>query len=138
MKTTLYIICCLTSVMVGHSQQQSHSNRTLTYCTNVGPVEITIRGDSAVGRYLLTVTPELKKGIIKGTYSKGLIEGIWDDPDGVGRIIIGFNPDHTRFLAMYNTSKDASHWYNEWKGVAKDIYLQLNADQKRDLVCDWK
>ena len=87
---------------------------------------------------MLTVTPELKKGIIKGTYSKGLIEGIWDDPDGVGRIIIGFNPDHTRFLAMYNTSKDASHWYNEWKGVAKDIYLQLNADQKRDLVCDWK
>jgi hypothetical protein len=101
-------------------------------------VEITIHGDSATGRYLLTVTPELKRGIIKGTFSKGLFEGIWDDPDGVGRIIIGFNPDLTRFLAMYNTSKDASHWYNEWKGVSKNIYPQLSPEKKKDLECNWR
>jgi hypothetical protein len=111
---------------------------TLSYCTNVGPVEITIHGDSASGRYLLTVTPELKKGILKGSFSNGLFEGTWDDPDGVGRIIIGFNPDLTRFLAMYNTSKDASHWYNEWKGVSKNIFLQLSAEEKKHLECDWR
>lgn len=116
----------------------SIQHKTLSYCTNVGPVEITIYGDSASGRYLLTVTPELKKGILKGTFSNGLFEGTWDDPDGVGRIIIGFNPDLTRFLAMYNTSKDASHWYNEWKGVSKNIFLQLSAEEKKDLECNWR
>lgn len=118
--------------------QSSTQNRPRSYCTNVGPVEITIDGDSAAGRYLLTVTPELKKGIIKGTFTKGLFEGTWDDPDGVGRIIIGFNPDMTKFIAIYNTSKDASHWYNEWKGYAKEIYPQLTADEKKNLECNWK
>jgi hypothetical protein len=122
-----------------YAQQNSPGqSKTLSYCTNVGPVEITIHGDSATGRYLLTVTPELKKGIIKGTFSKGLFEGIWDDPDGVGRIIIGFNPDLTRFLAMYNTSKDASHWYNEWRGVSRNIYPQLSPEEKKDLECNWR
>ena len=124
---------------VAYAQEHpSIKNNTLSYCTNVGPVEITIYGDSARGRYLLTVTPELKKGVIKGTFSNGLFEGTWHDPDGVGRIIIGFNPDLTHFLAMYNTSKDASHWYNEWKGVSKNIFLQLSAEEKKNLECDWR
>jgi hypothetical protein len=129
--TTLCIACIA-------QKQPVKDGSTLKYCTNVGPVEITIHGDSATGRYLLTVTPERKRGIIKGSYSNGLFQGTWDDPDGVGRIIIGFNPDLTRFLAMYNTSKDASHWYNEWKGVSKNIYQQLAADEKKGLECDWK
>ena len=120
------------------AQKNPKPYKTLSYCTNVGPVEITFKGDSATGRYLLTVTPELKKGIIKGTFSKGLFQGTWDDPDGVGRIIIGFNPDLSRFIAIYNTSKDASHWYNEWKGYSKDIIDQLNADEKKDIECNWK
>ena len=122
-----------------YSQQRVFKEtRILSFCTNVGPVEITIRGDSATGRYLLTVTPELKKGIIKGTYSKGLFEGTWHDPDGIGRIIIGFNPDLSKFLAMYNTSKDASHWYNEWKGVSRSIVGQLPESEKKNLSCQWK
>jgi hypothetical protein len=87
------IFVFLPLLTIGFSAQaQTSKEITLSYCTSVGPLEITIRGDSAVGRYLLTVTPDLKKGIIKGTYSKGLFQGIWDDPDGVGRMIIGFNP----------------------------------------------
>jgi hypothetical protein len=129
------ILLCINA----HAQKDaSIERRTLSYCTNVGPVEITIHGDSATGRYLLTVTPELKKGIIKGSYSKGLFEGTWDDPDGIGRIIIGFNPDLSKFLAMYNTSKDASHWYNEWKGVSKSIINQLPASEKKGMECEWK
>ena len=138
MKFFIPILLLTISTSAYAQKQPSKSLKTLSYCTNVGPVEITIHGDSATGRYLLTVTPELKKGIIKGTFSKGLFEGTWDDPDGVGRIIIGFNPDLTRFIAMYNTSKDASHWYNEWKGVSKNAYQQLSAEERKGLVCDWK
>lgn len=137
----LFLSTCFLGFIFISAQPTNHrfnKETTMSYCTNVGPVEITICGDSAIGRYLLTVTPELKKGVIKGTYSKGLFEGTWSDPDGVGRIIIGFNPDHSRFLAMYNTSKDASHWYNEWKGVSKSIYPQLKSDEKEGLSCEWK
>jgi len=128
-------------MLSGAAYAQKHSsitNKTLSYCTNVGPVEITIQGDSASGRYLLTVTPELKKGILKGTFTNGLFEGTWDDPDGVGRIIIGFNPDLTKFIAIYNTSKDASHWYNQWRGVSKDLLQKLSTEERKDLVCEWK
>ncbi len=134
--STLIIITFFSAV---HAQKlRLIQYTTLSYCTNVGPVEITIHGDSASGRYLLTVTPELKKGILKGTFSNGLFEGTWDDPDGVGRIIIGFNPDLTKFIAIYNTSKDASHWYNQWKGVSKNLLQKLSAAEQKDLVCEWK
>ena len=138
MKFFIPLLLLTISTSAYAQKEPSKFPKTLSYCTNVGPVEITIHGDSATGRYLLTVTPELKKGIIKGTFSKGLFEGTWDDPDGVGRIIIGFNPDLTRFIGMYNTSKDASHWYNEWKGYSKDIIAQLSADEKKNLECNWK
>jgi len=139
MKITSFLAFITTLSIAGTSHNQhTGDSRTLSYCTNVGPVEITIHGASATGRYLLTVTPELKKGVLKGTYSNGLFQGTWDDPDGVGRIIIGFNPDLSRFHAMYNTSKDASHWYNEWKGVSKNIYQQLGAEEKKHLECDWR
>ena len=137
MKNFVFVLMMLSSVAYAQ-KHPSIKNKTLSYCTNVGPVEITIYGDSARGRYLLTVTPELKKGVIKGTFSNGLFEGTWHDPDGVGRLIIGFNPDLTHFLAMYNTSKDAPHWYNEWKGVSKNIFLQLSAEEKKNLECDWR
>jgi len=137
MKNFIFVLVILSGAAYAQ-KLPSIKNKTLYYCTNVGPVEITIHGDSATGRYLLTVTPELKKGVIEGTFTNGLFEGTWDDPDGVGRIIIGFNPDLTRFLAMYNTSKDASHWYNEWKGVSKNIFPQLSADERKHLACDWR
>ena len=134
--STLVIITIYSSTYAQKPPSIQHA--THSYCTNVGPVEIIIHGDSASGRYLLTVTPELKKGILKGSFSSGLFEGTWDDPDGVGRIIIGFNPDLTKFIAIYNTSKDASHWYNEWKGISKNVYQHLDADEKKGLVCEWK
>ena len=112
--------------------------KVLSFCTNAGPVELTIDGNTATGWYLLVVTPEVKKGTIKGTFDKGLIHAVWTDPDGSGKIIFGFNPDLTQFIAIYNRGDDSSHWYNEWKGVSKNKVLELPENSRKYLHCEFK
>ncbi|MGA0557517.1 hypothetical protein ACO2Q8_12745 [Larkinella sp. VNQ87] len=119
------------------AQTKPAPSRTLQFCTSVGPVDLTLKGDSVTGRYLLTVTPDRKRGIIRGTLHQGLLTGTWDDPDGIGRIIFGFNPGMTKFIAIYNTARDSSQWYNEWKGILKAEVYSLPEAQRRTFSCEW-
>jgi hypothetical protein len=112
-------------------------HKIFKFCTNVGPVELSIKGDSVTGWYILTVLPQSKKGTIKGILDKGLLHATWTDPDGAGDIIFGFDPGITQFIAIYNRGDDHSHWYNEWKGISKKRFDALAEGEKKNYYCQW-
>jgi hypothetical protein len=72
---------------------QIPSDKTLSFCSAVGPVELHFAGDSVLGRYRIAVVKDPFDGIIKGTFNEGLIEGVWIDRDGSGKIIFAFTSD---------------------------------------------
>ena len=99
MKTFLTAALVLTWI-VGCPQ-----SKTYRYCTNVGPVELTIDGERVTGKYVITVTPVDIHGTLAGTIHTGLMDGEWDDPDGKGRMIMAFTGDRSGFTAVYNAYK---------------------------------
>src|SRR5688572_17122523 len=80
------------------------AQKTVEYCANIGPVLFTFEQDSVVGSYLITVTPTPVKGKIKGTMKGGLLDAIWIDTEGTGRMLAGFSNDKNHFSGFYNTS----------------------------------
>src|SRR5688572_29921260 len=116
----------------------SAQQKTIEYCANIGPVLFTFEQDSVVGSYLITVTSTPVKGEIKGTMKGGLLDAIWIDTEGTGRILIGFSNDKKHFSGFYNTSSNPSHWTGSWRASNKTIIKDLSADRQNGLHCDWK
>jgi hypothetical protein len=118
---------------------QTTDQKTLSFCTDVGPVELKFSADSVRGRYRITVVKEPFDGIIKGTFNEGMIEGVWIDPDGSGRIIFAFTSDMNEFTAVFNNHKKPSHWFvTPWRAVSTTFYPQASEERRKDLSCDWK
>lgn len=107
------------------------------YCVTIGPVALTIHGDSINGRYCIRVTPEPIYGTIAGTIREGLADAIWTDEEGTGRIIFGFSEDLTQFRAMFNSTKTPAQWWDGWKGALASTVNTLPEDRKKSLICDW-
>ncbi|HYE74976.1 MAG TPA: MBL fold metallo-hydrolase, partial [Blastocatellia bacterium] len=125
----------------GNSPAQTGSNTSSTtreYCANVGPVSLTFDDTIVTGRYQITVSPQPINGTIKGTLKEGLLDAMWTDSDGTGRIIFGFISDLSRFGAFYNTQKNPGHWFDGWKAVEKSKISAASAEQQRSLRCDWQ
>ena len=113
--------------------------KTLSFCSDVGPVELHITGDSVLGRYRIAVVKDPFEGIIKGTFNEGLIEGVWIDRDGSGKIIFAFTSDLNEFTAVFNNHKTPNHWFvTPWRAVSTTFYPQAPEERKRNLRCDWK
>ena len=118
---------------------QTADQKTLSFCTDVGPVELKFSSDSVRGRYRITVVKEPFDGIIKGTFNEGVIEGVWIDPDGSGRIIFAFTSDMNEFTAVFNNHKKPSHWFvTPWRAVSTTFYPRASEERRKDLSCDWK
>lgn len=136
MKTAFILILCLVSVNL---YSQSGSNpRKISYCSAVGPVELTFDAGKVSGTYIITVTPEPIPGTLTGTIEKGLLRGKWSDKDGIGDIIFGFDPTLSRFHAIYNTAEDASNWYNQWQGISSNLMTTLSAHEQKRFICSTK
>jgi hypothetical protein len=101
-------------------------------------VLLTFDQDSVAGSYLITVTSAPVKGKIKGTLKGGLLDAIWIDTEGTGRILIGFSNDKNDFVGFYNTSNYPSHWMGSWRASNKMKVKELPADRQKGLHCDWK
>jgi len=118
---------------------QSPQSKTLSFCSDVGPVELQFAGDSIRGRYRIAVVKEPFEGIIKGTFKEGLIDGVWIDKDGSGQIIFAFTSDLNEFTAVFNNHKKPNHWFvTPWRAVSTTFYLDAPAESKRNFRCDWK
>jgi hypothetical protein len=136
MTYTLLTFFTLVSILV---TGQTRQIKTLSYCTNVGPVELQFAGDSVRGRYRIAVVNEPFDGIIKGTFKGGLIEGLWIDKDGRGKIIFAFTSDLSEFTAVFNNLKKPEHWFvTPWLALSTKVYSQATEERKRDFRCDWK
>jgi dienelactone hydrolase len=109
----------------------------LRFCTNVGPVTLTIKGGTITGRYRLLVTPRPKDGTIRGVLKGGLLDAVWDDPDGTGRIIFGFASDLSRFTAIFNNHREPSHWFEGgWSGVSTTKLGEVSEERRRAVRCE--
>lgn len=118
---------------------QTSNYKTLSFCTDVGPVELEFAGDSIRGRYRIMVVKDPFDGIIKGTFKEGLIEGVWIDPDGSGKIIFAFTSDLNEFTAVFNNHKKPNHWFvTPWRAASTTFYPLAPEEKKRDLICAWK
>lgn len=110
--------------------------KTIEYCANIGPVLLTLDKDSVRGSYLITVSQEPIKGKIQGTMKDGLLDAIWIDPEGSGRILFGFSSDKNNFSAFFNTVTNPSHWTGSWRASSKVTIKHLPADRQKGLHCD--
>ena len=118
---------------------QTPENKTLSFCSDVGPVELQFAGDSIRGRYRIVVVKDPFEGIIKGTFKDGIIEGVWIDPDGMGRIIFAFSADLNEFTAVFNNLERPNHWFvTPWRAISTTSYPQAAEEIKRNRRCDWK
>lgn len=136
MKYSFLIFLLLVSILaIG----QNPDFKTLSFCTDVGPVELQFAGDSIRGRYRIMVVKDPFDGVIKGTFKDGLIEGVWIDPDGSGKIIFAFTSDLNEFTAVFNNHKKPNHWFvTPWRAVSTTYYPQAPEGSKQNLRCDWK
>jgi len=116
-----------------HAQTKSE---TISYCSDVGPVVLTFKGGDVSGTYIITVTPQPIHGTLTGTIKDGLFRGKWSDKDGVGDILLGFNPKLTRFNGIFNTAKDKTNWLNKWKGVRQDKLEDLEESKRKEFICN--
>lgn len=124
--------------MESSGQESGLATLTHEFCTNVGPVSLKIYGDSIMGRYQITVTPQPINGTFKGRLNDGLFDATWTDVDGRGRIIFGFASDFDRFTAIYNNEMKPSHWFDAWVGRNKKTINKRPQEQVRLLQCEWK
>ena len=113
------------------------AQKTIEYCANIGPVRLTFDQDSVKGSYLITITTEPVKGIIKGKITNGLLDATWIDSDGTGRILFGFSSDKNEFNGFYNISGNPSHWTGSWRAANKTTMKDLSTDRQKNLRCEW-
>ena len=71
-----YFLTFLFPVSMLVAAQIPPTNETLSFCSDVGPVELHFAGDSVPGRYRIAVVKDPFEGIIKGTFNEGLLEGV--------------------------------------------------------------
>jgi hypothetical protein len=134
-----YFLTFLFPVSMLVAAQIPPTNETLSFCSDVGPVELHFAGDSVLGRYRIAVVKDPFEGIIKGTFNEGLLEGVWIGRDGSGKIIFAFSSDLNEFTAVFNNLKKPNHWFvTPWRAVSTTFYPQAPEESKRNLRCDWK
>ncbi len=129
-KLFLFILMCVLS-------NYTVAQKTIEYCANIGPVRLIFDKDSVKGSYLITVTKQPVKGIIKGRIQNGLLDAIWIDTEGTGRILFGFSSDKNEFNGFYNTAGNPSHWIGSWRASNKITMKNLPADRQKGLRCEW-
>jgi hypothetical protein len=113
--------------------------KKLSFCTDVGPVNLQFEGDSVRGSYRITVVKEPFNGVIKGVIKEGLIDGVWIDPDGSGHILFGFTEDFNQFTAFFNNYKKPNHWFpHPWRGATPAFIANESEERKKNFRCDWK
>jgi hypothetical protein len=113
--------------------------KKLSFCTDVGPVELQFDGDSVRGSYRITVVKEPFNGVIKGTFKEGLLDGVWIDPDGSGHILFGFTEELNQFTAFFNNYKKPGHWFPyPWRGATPAFIAGESEERKKIFRCDWK
>jgi hypothetical protein len=135
---TILFLCGLSLFPSLPAMSQSTGGVVREFCTDAGPVTLTIDGESVTGRYRITVSPQPKDGTIKGTLKEGLLDGVWADPDGKGRIIFGFASDFSRFTAIYNNrDKSPSHWFEGWMGISKTKIGDVPVERRQSLRCEY-
>jgi hypothetical protein len=135
MKRISVILFLLSIATAGYTQE----TRTLSYCSNVGPVELIVSGDSVIGRYRITVVKEPFEGVIKGVFKEGLIDGLWIDKDGRGHIVFAFNAELSEFTAFFNNLKRPNHWFvDPWRAVSTKYYATVTPEVKNRFSCNWK
>ena len=136
MKYCFLTFLILVSILV--NGQITHP-KTLSFCSDVGPVELHFAGDSVRGSYRIVVVKDPFEGIIKGIFNGGLIEGVWIDRDGSGKIIFAFTSDLNEFTAVFNNHKKPNHWFvTPWRAVSTTFYPRAPEGSKQNLRCDWK
>jgi hypothetical protein len=130
----LVFLFLVTNELLGQNEK-----KTLSFCTDVGPVELQFMGDSVRGSYRIMVVKEPFNGIIKGVFKEGLLDGVWIDPDGSGHILFGFTSDLNQFSAFFNNYKKPEHWFPyPWRGVTTTFLSTQPIDKRKDFRCDWK
>jgi hypothetical protein len=135
MKRIAFILFLLSVAVAGYTQEK----RTLSYCSNVGPVELILSGDSVRGRYRITVVKEPFEGVIKGVFKEGLLDGLWIDRDGRGHIIFAFNAELSEFTAFFNNLKRPDHWFvDPWRAVSTTHHASVSPEVKKRYSCNWK
>ena len=135
MKYKFQIFLFLVSSLVSAQTQK----KKLSFCTDVGPVELQFDGDSVRGSYRITVVKEPFDGVIKGKFKEGLLDGVWIDPDGSGHILFGFTQDLNQFTAFFNNYKNPSHWFpHPWRGATNTFVASETEEHKKIYRCEWK
>ena len=115
------------------------SKNKISFCTDVGPVDLEFEGDSVKGSYRIMVVKEPFNGVIKGILKEGLLDGVWIDPDGSGHILFGFTQDMNQFTAFFNNYKNPSHWFpHPWRGATPAFVASESEERKKIFRCDWK
>ena len=125
--------------LVAHVTSGQAQKTKMSFCTDVGPVELQFDGDSVRGSYRITVVKEPFNGVIKGKFKEGLMDGVWIDPDGSGHILFGFTKELSQFTAFFNNFKNPSHWFPyPWRGATTAFVANESEDGKKMYRCDWK
>jgi hypothetical protein len=108
------------------------------YCTNAGPMSITVDGATVTGKYRISVKTPPDEGTIAGTVKEGLFEGMWTEAHNRGRLVVGFAADFSTLDAIYTSSTKPTEWVGQWHGVSREHFAKLKPGQQKDLLCAWK
>jgi hypothetical protein len=108
------------------------------FCTNAGPMSLTVDGATVTGTYRITVKTPADEGTIAGTLKDGLFEGTWTEPHSRGRLVIGFAADYSSLDAIYTSSVKPTEWVGQWHGVSRGRLATMKPEARKDLRCDWK
>lgn len=85
--------------------------------TTAGPLQLTVTGATATGKYRISIVPQPEEGTFAGILSDGLLDAVWTEPGKSGRLLLAFTADFSRFHAIYNAANKPEHRFGEWLGV---------------------
>jgi hypothetical protein len=131
-RSILFAVALLASVRVAGAAD------TREFCTNAGPISLTVDGAKVTGSYRISVKTPPDEGTIAGTLKEGLFEGTWTEPHSRGRLVVGFAADFSTLDAIYTSSSKPTEWVGQWHGVSREQFAKLKPEQQKGLLCAWK